>query len=313
MRFGEEYLVHPDLFPARLAGETWGGADLILDLAGGPYTFAGLEAGQADFLRARYAGFARPAGTPAPPGVRCEAFRLAPEELRAIDLRGRELGFDRDYEAQALRFVGVDLLARIEWRPSGLRAAFWTSTGDPAAFHGALENVFRVLVAYRALDLGGVLLHSAGIVPGAGARSAAVVCCGPSGAGKSTLSRLAADAGQRVASDDLNAVLPQDGGVLLSPVPFAGDFVPPAWDPTPRPLAALCRLAKGTDALTALPRAAALSATVACAPYVNTDPFRADQLLLNLDRLLHSIPAYQLTFALAGRAGELLAKASDNR
>ena len=71
-----------------------------------------------------------------------------------------------------------------------------------------------------------------------------MVCCGASGAGKSTLSRLAAEAGQHVASDDLNAVLPDDGGARLFPVPFAGDFVPATWSPASRPLAGFCRLAR---------------------------------------------------------------------
>jgi len=309
--FGEEYLVHPDLFPARLAGEPWGAAELVLDLAGGPYAFVGLDAPQAEWLRARYAGFVSTGATPAP-AVRCDAFRISPDELRPLDLRGRELTFDRDYQEDAVRFVGVDLLARLAFRAHGLRAAFWTSTQDPASFHGALENVFRALVAYRALDLGGALLHSAGIAPGSGAECPAVVCCGPSGAGKSTLSRLAARAGQHVASDDLNAVLPGESGARLSPVPFAGDFVPPAWDPAPRPLASICRLAKGgEESLQPMGRAGALSTLVACSPYVNTDPFRADRLLSNLDRLLHSTPAYQLTFALDGAAPDLLARAGE--
>ncbi|MEO8505742.1 MAG: hypothetical protein ABI609_17740, partial [Acidobacteriota bacterium] len=211
MSFGERFLTHPDLFPARMAGESFGGDELVVDLAGGPYGFSGLSADQARFLRERYQGFARPSGgTGGPIAVRCRVFRLSPGEWLEFDLRGFELTLDRDCTEDAVRLAGVDLMARLEWRNGGsLGAGLWTSNEDPAYFHGALENLFRVLVAYRVVELGGVLLHSTGIVPSSSSEgtAAAVVCYGASGAGKSTLSRLAQDAGQHLSSDDLNAVL----------------------------------------------------------------------------------------------------------
>jgi hypothetical protein len=309
MTFGESYLAQPDLFPARLAGEPWGDRDLTLDLPGGSYQFRGLRAPHVEYLRRRYARFGTDAS--ATPTLVCDAFRVAPEEFRALDLRAHELTFDRHFTDAGLCLAGVDVMARIQLGPP-LRAAFWTSNGEPAHFHGALENVFRPLVAYRVLALGGVLLHSAGIVPCSSLAPRAVVCCGPSGAGKSTLARLAAGAGHAVASDDLNVVLPlADGTVELAPLPFAGDFETAALDPTRRPLAALCRLAQGADErLEPLPSAAAAATLVACAPYVNGDPLRGEVLLSNVERLVHSIATYRLTFALAGRAGDLLARAA---
>ncbi len=308
MSFGERYLVDPDLFPARLAGEPWGSATLVVDVAGGPYVFRDLTPPQAALLRRRYDGFARPETAPLPMGgVVCRAFRVAANEFHRFELAGLELTFARDYEERAVRLAGIDVMARIELRDDGVQAALWTSNGDPEHFHGALENVFRVLVAYRTLALGGVLLHSAGIIPAATAEAAAIICCGPSGTGKSTLSRLALAAGQQVASDDLNAVLPGGASFEFQPLPFAGDVRPAAWDAGARPLAAVCRLAQGAaESVAPLSTAAAAASLVACAPYVNADPHRGDRLLAVLERLLHSIPAYRLTFALAGRAPRLL-------
>lgn len=310
MTFAATYLREPDLFPARIAGEPWGPQSLVVDFAGGPYVFHGLDEAQADALRRRYAPFSRPTGARVEATVRCDAFRLAPEELRPADLRGVELTFDRDYAPAAVRMAGHDLLARLEWRSEVLSAGFWTSTPAPASFHGALENVFRALVAYRALALGGALLHSAGVLVD-GSPPLGVVACGPSGAGKSTLSRLAQRHGLGLASDDLNMVLPAERGAVLAPVPFAGDREPGGWPERPLPLAAVCRLAQGTDErLEPLPRAVAAASLAACSPTVNADPFRADRLLANLDRLVHSTPAYRLTFALDGGAADLLRRAT---
>ena len=46
MSFGGEFLRHPDLFPGRRSGETWGEGSLTLDVPGGPYLFSGLAATQ---------------------------------------------------------------------------------------------------------------------------------------------------------------------------------------------------------------------------------------------------------------------------
>ena len=47
MSFGETFLHHPDLFPARLSGDAFGPAILRLEIAGFPFLLSGLSAAQA--------------------------------------------------------------------------------------------------------------------------------------------------------------------------------------------------------------------------------------------------------------------------
>ena len=67
------------------------------------------------------------------------------------------------------------------------------------------------------------------------------------------------------------------------------------------PLRALLRLAKGPEErLRPLSPAAAFAGLVAAAPFVNRDPWRREALLGVLERLARAVPAFELTFSLAG-------------
>ena len=63
-----------------------------------------------------------------------------------------------------------------------------------------IENYLRLVTAYAALSMGGVLFHSAGVV----VDGRAYLFVGRSGAGKSTLARLALATGTDILSDDNN-------------------------------------------------------------------------------------------------------------
>jgi hypothetical protein len=78
------------------------------------------------------------------------------------------------------------------------------------------ENALRMLLALALARRGGLLLHAAGIVRGAGA----TVLFGRSGSGKSTSARLAR--GRPVLGDDLVALTKGEGGWRAHSAPFGG-------------------------------------------------------------------------------------------
>jgi hypothetical protein len=294
--FGAGFLRQPDLFPGRRSGETWGESEISLELAGSGYAFSGLKPSQVELLGGRFGPWVREGDGPA---VETLVFRADPRDFREPE-RGRPYSFDFDYGPHSVRLAGLRFVARLDWAPT-LRGALWTSEGE-APFRGILENYFRVLLAYRLLEAGGALVHSAAVRDESGARLA----FGPSGAGKSTFARLAREAGAAVLSDDLNPLCRGEGGTVLEALPFYGDLEP---DPAPRaiPLAAVCRLRKSeTDSLRALDLAECLASLIASCSFVSRDPYRVDRLLRNLEALVRPASTYELGFSRAGRPWDLL-------
>ncbi len=302
MSFGATFLRAPDLFPGRHGGETWGEAAFAVDCAGGPYVFRGLRPEQAAGLVRRF-GASSLAHRRCEPAVEVRVFRAAVEDFRRFDLRGFENRLDLDHGPETVRMAGLDLMARLDRRP--LRASLWTCATEGETFRGAAENLLRVVVAYRLLELGGVLLHSAALL-GPSPYAEVHLFAGPSGAGKSTLARLGVEAGLRPLSDDLNAVLPAAGGFAVAPLPFTGDLAPPPPGPL-RPLASIARLRKGVEnRREPLAAGAALATLAACSPYVNGDAQRLDDLLTALERLVAAVPGWTLTFRRDGGFHALL-------
>jgi hypothetical protein len=293
MSFGAGFLRHPDLFPARRAGEPWGDRAVALDVAGGPYLLSGLAASQEDALRRRFGPLCGPAESN---GTATRVFRAPAADFLPIDTRGWEYTLDLDPAPDALRVAGLHLMARLDWTPA-LAGALWTPETAGEEWTPVCENYLRLLTAYRLLEEGGTLLHSAGVSDG----ESAWLLLGPSGAGKTTASRLCLAAGATVLSDDLNAVLFGEGVARLRKVPFTGDLGDRAGGPESVPLRAVLRLAQGEDeGLRPLSPAAALASLVAAAPFVNRDPFRREALLAALERLARAVPAWEVTFAQEG-------------
>jgi len=288
--FGAAYLEYPDLFPARRAGELWGPHRIVLALPGGPYGFAGLAEVQRDAVLDRLQAYT--AEDSVEPAVTCHVFRAAPSDFVEIDTRGWEYSLEFDYGPRVVRVAGMSLMGLLEWTGS-LEAALFSSVEDGERFYGAFENFLRILTAYRLVERGGALVHSAGVVD----RGKAHLFPGRSGSGKSTLSRLSVEAGCTVLSDDLNAVTLRDGKTWVEKVPFSGDFKAQRDGASAYPLRAVFRLEKGeANALRALTRAESLAALFTCAPTVNVDPHRRDALLSNLEQMTEHLPSYALTF-----------------
>lgn len=295
MGFGDVFLRHPDLFPARRVGDPWGDESLVIDFAGGPYRFTGLTTAQAETLAERFGEMAcdaPPAGSPEP--VSIALYRVPDTEFLPVDLDGWSYTFDRRYLEHAVEIAGLDFMARVDWCPN-LVGTLWTPLDGGPFFRSQVENFFRLLVAYRLLALGGVLFHSAGVVSG----ERSFLFLGPSGAGKTTISRLSLTTGREVLSDDMNALCPPPGGgpVRLEKLPFAGDLGNQPGKRRSFPLAAFCRLRQGEHGLKPLRAAESVAFLVGCAPFINADPHRLDALTDNLLRLVRSLPAFELSFA----------------
>ncbi len=298
MSFGAKYLRRPDRFPHVEDSEPWGECQVALDLPGGPYHFTGLSAAQLDGVRAAFPG-AVAAGAAAGATAPCRLLRAAAGDFLPVDTRGWEYAMDADWQPQAVRFAGLGLLARLDWKPGLTGGALWTCEDGGARFPGVFENFLRILVAYRLVEIGGVVLHSAGVVK----NGAAFLFLGRSGAGKTTISRLSLARGGEVLSDDLNALFPAPGGCEVRQLPFTGDLGERGAVRRAVPLGALVRLEQDTlDAVSPLPRARALACLLACSPFVNVDPYRRDRLEGALLALLAAArrPALALRFSLGG-------------
>jgi hypothetical protein len=317
--FGGRFLANPDLFPARSGGDVWGNEKLRLDYAAGPYELSGLSPIQRDALAGRYApliaptvsSFGRASSSPAfrPPTAESQAatsvsvFRAASSAFLAFDLKGWRTRFDFDYLPSGVAIAGRGWMARLDGLPRPA-AAFWTCFEEPGALTGVFENFFRVLVAYRLLAVGGVLLHSAAVLD----RGRAFVFCGRSGAGKTTLCALAHAQGLEVLSDELNAVYHGNPEALVESVPFAGDFGQRCAPRAVHPLGGLYRLEQAAeDRRSPLGKSLAVATLAACAPFVNGDPHRSPQLLACLERLTRACPPETLCFRRDGSVWRILA------
>ena len=294
MSFGAKFLTYPDLFPARMSGERWGEEELVVEFAGGPYRFRGLSELQANGLHTRL-------------GELCTSAEID----RAVDLRvyrvdtadflERETepwepySLDEEFSADSVRIAGPDWMARIEWGPE-LSAAVWTSVEEPLAeLVGVFENFFRVVVAYRLLEEGGALLHSAAVID----NDEAFVFVGQSGAGKSTISKISLESGREVLSDDMNALFRRDGGAVIEKVPFAGDLGQTSTRSRAYPVRGIFRLIQAEEpSLETLPAPQALATLITCTPFLNTDEYRMETLIGNLSTLLDEVELGRLAFAL---------------
>ncbi len=296
MVLGERFLSQPDLFPARMAGTPAGDRELLIDIAGGPYAVRGLSPGQSETLTRRYGPLCMRV-TPPEDAVEVRVFGVDDSEFVDLDLKGKLNDFDFDYTETRIRIAGRRVMAQLRWSP-GANAGLWTCIEDGPGFLEIFENCFRVCVAYRLLTLGGALLHSAAISKG----GRAWLLFGRSGIGKSTIARRSAELGYGVLSDDLNAVLVRGSAPMAVKMPFSGDMRDHlTHSPVELPIAALGALRQASEiAWSPLSPGRAAAALASCCPFVNRDPFRAADLLTNLEALVSRIPVGLLSMTLEG-------------
>jgi len=153
-----------------------------------------------------------------------------------------------------------------------------------------LEITLRTAMAARLPLIGGLPLHSAGIV----LDGRAVAFFGPSGAGKSTL---ASASPHPVLSDELIAVVPAAGAFALETTGFWGTLGQGDAPPGAFPLAAVVELAKGEGfVLERVPKHLALRRLVGVT-LVPPGPPLWDAALEVLGRLAAAVPCYRMSWA----------------
>jgi hypothetical protein len=274
---------------------------VTIDFAGGPYRIDGLTSAQAELLRAHFGALVVGGEGGGAPAVTAIVEPLARDDHAPADTRGWEYALDFDYRPDRVRFAGWGLVGELDAPVT--RGTLATTADASDRFVGVVENFFRVVVAYRLVECGGALLHSAGIVDGSGAR----VFFGASGAGKTTLCAHGAATGREVLSDELNALWPTERGVVVEKLPFAGDFGGAAGARAAFPALGLYRIAHAARTrLSPLTPAEALGALVAASPFVNADRHRNARLLRALGELAAAIPVRALGIALHESVWDIL-------
>ncbi len=219
--FATRFLAAPGRFDALCHSASFGEETATLDLPGGPYVLSGLSKQQQENLRSRWKHLVVSDHTAR--STQCAVVAVAAGTFEKVATRGFHYELDFQHLSARVRLAGMELIGQIDWvdRRVDATLGICEETGDK--FASTVENFLRVLVAYRLVELGGALLHSAAVV----ARDRATLFIGPSGAGKSTIARLARESGRSVLSDDLNSVLPGEKGSRRSRVvgtPFVGDI-----------------------------------------------------------------------------------------
>jgi hypothetical protein len=301
--FGEKYLTHPEALARWNTHLPFARRTVELRFADDCYRFRGLSKEQQDLIEKIYP-FCRERPDSETPGLTDAAvFYKAESEFREIELKGWQYDLDIVYSEPMVQIAGLGFAAKIVWTPR-LRGYLWTRERGSEAFHGAFENFLRILIAYRLLERGGVLLHSAALVTG----TEASVLVGRSGHGKTTLSNMALHAGKRVLSDDLNAVVIGGDSLWAIWVPFHGDAASPFQRPPSVPVQAFYTLEKSCrNEVSFEPKTQTLAHLLSCSPYVNLDPYRYDRLIESLNRMCDLVRCYRLKFRKDGGFLDLLA------
>lgn len=298
MKPASEYLV--DGIPAAEA-DAWGAHALGLRFAGVDFVFRGLSAAQRSVVVARFERLVVPAPAAAAgdalPGA---DFRPAAQSaFTPIPTTCWEYDLALDFQADRVDVAGPSFFARLT---RGVCRAEVRTCLEDRFFLGVFENLFRVIAVYVLAQRDTLVIHSAGVAQG----GEGYILFGRSGAGKTTSCRLlssrAAAPGSPahdILSDELNAVdlRAVAPGVLLQPMPFAGDFGHDTLSSEAVPLRRIYALVQAPEARVApCARAEALARVVAACPFVNADPFESDSVFTRAERLLSAVPLRKLYF-----------------
>lgn len=287
--FGHQFLTEPESFPGGIKGRAWGEGVVSVDFLGGPYRFHGCGPAELSILEALFGELCFDGNSDSAGVVEISILRADPVMFREFSFDGWENTLDLDFTPEVISIAGLGFMALIDLSP-GFRAAIWLSGRNPRLDRLAVSNFFRVLAAYRLNQLGGALLHSAGLV----AENEAYLFSGESGAGKSTLSKAALNAGMEILSDDLNAVFPSGGQWYAAKVPFAGSLNRNTASAERYPVRFLGFLQKSKESRTTVelytePGADTSARLIAATPFLNIDPYRVDRMLENIQSLANDI------------------------
>ncbi len=281
--------------PQPPVGRAWGTRRGAFVLGGEVYGLKNLSALQALALRHHYPQFMLRPTSPQRPSleISLRAWLHPLVNPIAVTAHGQYAPI-LTHSLSRITITGANFQAQID-RNKAARTTLALRQGAPAAHLNAIDNVLRVVAAYRALSVQGLLLHSAGLVL---KDRRAYLCIGHSGVGKTTLSQKARTAGVSILSDDINIVSPSGAGSFHAyPVPFTGALGRTATRlaPSGYPLAGLFFLEQGSATRAhALSKAAAVARLVASSPFVNADPYLSFALLQTAAALARQVPTRTL-------------------
>lgn len=158
-------------------------------------------------------------------------------------------------------------------------------SGDP-------ENFFRVMYAWLALEHGGLLVHSSGVVrDGRG-----YAFFGASGDGKTTISRLSLN--HTILSDDMVIIRKKNGKFHLYGVPFRGNLIEAPRTNASADLHGLFTLVKDhTHRLVPMSTSEGMAHLVACIPFVMAQPGNIQRVLGISSELVTQVPVRTLHFS----------------
>jgi hypothetical protein len=271
----------------------WGTEIVTLRIAGQHYLFSGVTRGQQPRLEHHFscpADNSQTGSAVAETSMLCGTIPCNDPIYYCIDNQYTPIC---RYRRDGLDIEGYGFQAEISLNDQK-KCQLITRTEQEATSTFIFENYLRILAAYTSLKLGGLFLHSAGIV----VNKRAFLFIGRSGAGKTTICRQAMESGHTILSDDANIALPAGSGFQAGPVPFAGelgqvntDFV------TTWPVAGIFWLEqRAKAAIEAVDPARQTAKMLACCPVVNVDPFRLDPLLNTIEKFLQQVPLRTLCF-----------------
>jgi hypothetical protein len=276
----------------------WGGDFIHIQLPASLVFIDGLSTQQQRTIARDYASFAVGVNKKLPGcDVICHAGRLA----QPVGLPVERFSANDQYSplkrrtGAGIEVIGFDFIGHfVRGGPAPVLAELSVAKEEQLIWPSVLENFLRILLAHHVLDQGGVLLHSAGFVY----QHYAYLFFGRSNAGKTTLARKAASAGARVLSDDINLVIPENGGYRAHKVPFTGEFgrqVENLSGCGSFPIGGLALLEKAPE-LTVKPvrPAEALSGLLVGCPFVNDDSEEVPALMDILNKIISRTPIIRM-------------------
>lgn len=278
----------------------WGNDSLLLSLPFATVRFNALSEQQRDSLGSTYSSFvidSVSANTSLQAISDCFAYRLPrPLEIPSdmISVNGHYTPV-KIHNATGIELTGINFKARIQ--PGDRTAPSFLGVAEESelAHANVVENFLRVMAAHRALEHGGVLLHSAGLV----FDQQAYVFCGKSGAGKTTLTRKAYECGAGVLSDDINLLTPDaKSNFFAHAIPFTGEFgrtlVHDKYqDAYPVACVVLLEQSNQLTATKVIDSQAVARLLTGC-PFVNTDASESDKLFDIVTELVRQTPVVRL-------------------
>lgn len=282
--------------------QSWGIHSLLLTLPFGNVEFTGLSKEQFISINETYSQFTSSADSsllPRHSKFECRVFRL--DKSPAISASA--LTFDSQYAPRKIRksdgfeLTGINFEAQLSLQTDPVPSYLGVVGEHEFAQANVIENYLRFFAAHKALDQGGVVLHSAGLV----FDNQAYIFVGRSGAGKTTLTRKAYQGGAKILSDDINIILPDKGFTThyAHAVPFTGEFgrtLIHRGGQENFPIAGIFLLEQGDQLMIrSINKSDAIAKLLVGSPFVNTDEFESTLLFDSLTALLRRVPIFKLT------------------